>query len=96
MFGGWGLYHRGAFFALIAQDALYLKVDDESRADFEAEGLNPFVYSMKTGDLTMSYYQAPDEALEAPEVMADWARKAYAAALRAPTKRKAKRRKSSK
>jgi len=23
MFGGWGLYHRGAFFALIAEDALF-------------------------------------------------------------------------
>ena len=93
MFGGWGLYHRGTFFALIAEDALYLKVDDESRPDFEAAGLAPFVYSMKTGDITMSYFQAPDDALESPEVMADWARRAYAAALRAPAKRAKKRRK---
>ena len=96
MFGGWGLYHRGAFFALIAEDALYLKVDDENRGDFAAEGLHPFVYSTKTGDLAMSYYQAPEEALESPDVMAEWARKGYAAALRAPAKRKAKRRKTSK
>jgi DNA transformation protein and related proteins len=83
MFGGWGLYHRGAFFALIADDALYLKTDDQSRPDFEAAGLAPFVYSMKTGEITMSYFQAPDEALEDPDVMAEWARRAYAAALRA-------------
>ena len=92
MFGGWGLYHREAFFALIAEDALYLKVDDESRAEFEAAGMAPFVYSMKTGEITMSYYQAPEEALESPDVMADWARKAYAAALRAPAKRAKKKR----
>jgi len=88
MFGGWGLYHRGAFFALIADDALYLKTDDESRPDFEAAGLAPFVYSMKTGDITLSYFHAPDEALESPEVMAEWARRGYAAALRARGARK--------
>jgi DNA transformation protein len=88
MFGGWGLYHRGAFFALIADDALYLKTDDESRPDFEAAGLAPFVYSMKTGDVTLSYFHAPAEALESPEVMAEWARRGYAAALRARGARK--------
>ena len=88
MFGGWGLYHQGTFFALVLDDTLYLKTDDESRARFEAEGLLPFVFSMKAGEVTTSYYQAPDEALESPEVMAHWARLAYAAALRAPAKRK--------
>src|SRR5512132_2524530 len=69
MFGGWGLYHRGSFFALIAEDALYIKTDDESRADFEALGLEPFVYAMKDGQtLTMTYRQAPEEALENPDV----------------------------
>lgn len=83
MFGGWGLYHQGLFFALIAEEALYIKTDDESRAEFEALGLQPFVYSMKDGSIAMSYFQAPDEALESPEVMAEWARRGYAAALRA-------------
>jgi DNA transformation protein len=92
MFGGWGLYHQGDFFALIVADALYLKTDDESRADFEALGLKPFVYSMKDGDsITMSYFQAPEEALETPDVMAQWARKAYAAALRAKGRKPKKR-----
>ena len=90
MFGGWGFYHRGAFFALIVEDTLYLKTDEDSRADFEAAGCTPFVFSMKSGEVTTSYFQAPDEALESPEVMADWARRAYAAALRAPAKRKEK------
>ncbi len=92
MFGGWGLYHRGTFFALILDETLYLKTDDESRSEFEAAGLAPFVFSMKSGAVATSYFQAPDEALESPEVMADWARRAYAAALRAPAKRKEKRR----
>ena len=83
MFGGWGLYHQGLFFALIAEDALYLKTDDENVAEFKAARLVPFVYEMKGGEsIVMHYYQAPEEALENPEVMAQWARSAFGAALR--------------
>ena len=90
MFGGWGLYHEGVFFALVAGDVLYLKTDAENRADFEARGLGPFVYPLKDGKgITMTYFEAPGDALEDPAVMARWARGAYAAALRASA-RKAK------
>src|SRR5205085_3165369 len=47
MFGGWGLYHEGLFFALVIQDALYLKVDDENRAEFDRAKLPPFTYVTK-------------------------------------------------
>lgn len=89
MFGGWGLYHRGVFFALVAEDTLYLKADDETRAEFEALGREPFVFRHTGGEtIVTSYYLAPDEALESPAEMADWARKAYGAALRAAAKKK--------
>jgi DNA transformation protein len=84
MFGGWGLYHQGAFFALVAGDTLFLKTDAENRTHFEALGLEPFVFEAKGGKKSaMSYRRAPDEALESPAVMARWARYAYEAALRA-------------
>ena len=92
MFGGWGLYHEGLFFALVGEDTLYLKVDDENRARFEAQGLQPFVYDAKDGEYTMSYFQAPEEALESASVMAEWARLGYGAALRAAAKKKSRRR----
>ncbi|RYZ13123.1 MAG: TfoX family protein, partial [Myxococcaceae bacterium] len=38
MFGGWGLYFGGRMFGLIIQGQLYLKTDDVTRPDFEAEG----------------------------------------------------------
>jgi hypothetical protein len=38
MFGGVGLYADELFFALIDDDVLYLKVDDETRPDFERRG----------------------------------------------------------
>jgi len=93
MFGGWGLYQDGAFFAIIVGDALYLKVDDENRAEFEAAGLESFVYVTKDGDrIAMSYYQAPPEALESPAAMTDWARSGYAAALRAKARKPVRKR----
>ena len=42
MFGGFGIYLDGVMFALIADDILYLKVDDRTRPDYEAAGSAPF------------------------------------------------------
>ena len=42
MFGGHALYCDGVVFALIANNALYLKVDDANRPQFERAGLKPF------------------------------------------------------
>ena len=93
MFGGWGLYHEGLFFALIAEDMLYLKVDDDNRAEFEAAHLEPFVYVTKTDDrMVLSYHQAPAEALDDRRVMAQWARSGYGAALRAKTRKPVRKR----
>lgn len=83
MFGGHGLYIDELFVALIAFDTLYLKADAQTRADFEAAGCRPFVYSAKTGEMTMGYFTVPDEAMESSHAMGPWARRAIAAALRA-------------
>jgi DNA transformation protein len=84
MFGGWGLYHEGIFFALVFDETLYLKADAANARDFEARGLEPFVFESRNGGetVTTSYRRAPEEALESPEEMARWARSGYGAALR--------------
>jgi DNA transformation protein len=82
MFGGWGLYREGVFFALIEKDILYFKADEESAAEFDAEGLEPFEFVKQGETIVTSYRRAPDEALEDPRVMARWAKTAYGAALR--------------
>lgn len=81
MFGGAGLYHGGVMFALVFEDTLYLKVDGRNRPDFEAAGMGAFTYEGDSGQVAMSYYEAPPEAMEDAELMRDWARRAYAAAL---------------
>lgn len=83
MFGGAGLYCDGVILAIVIDDQLYLKADPVNQPDFEAEGLEPFTYEAKGKRATMSYWRAPDDALESPAIMLSWARGALAAALRA-------------
>lgn len=86
MFGGHGIYLDRTMFALVADDTLYLKVDDETRAEFDAAGLEPFHYARQGKSYQMSYHAAPEDALEDAELLRDWARKAVDAAMRAGRK----------
>ena len=82
MFGGVGLYADGIFFALIANDTLYQKVDETNRLDYESAGMDAFrPYPDKTR--SMQYYEVPLEVLEGGEMLTDWARKSIAVALKA-------------
>jgi DNA transformation protein len=90
MFGGAGVYHDGLMFALVDDEVLYLKVDETSRAAFEAENLPPFVYSKKDKKIDMSYFRSPERCLDDADEMAQWCRAAYDAALKAAAKKKPK------
>jgi len=90
MFGGFGIYRHGLMFGLVDNDTLFLKVDASNRADFEAKGLTPFSYNRKGKAVSMSYYQAPHEAIDDAETLCQWAQKAYGATLRAAHKKRGK------
>ena len=79
MFGGVGIYADDLFFALIADDALYLKVDDTNRADFEERRMGPFRPFGEGGEV-MQYYQVPEDVLEDVEKLQSWVDKAIAVA----------------
>ena len=83
MFGGYGIYINDLFCAIISDDCLYFKVDDDNQAQFTAAGSTPFTYEKKGGETqSLRYYRAPDEALDNPSEMARWASLGMAAALR--------------
>lgn len=92
MFGGFGIYRDDLMFALVAGDTLYLKADDGNRPAFEALDLPSFVYHKNGRPYSMSYYQAPADALEDGPLLCRWAREAHQAALRATAGRSARRR----
>ncbi len=88
MFGGYGVFLESLMFGLIADRVLYLKVDKESENDFIAKDLEAFTYSKQGKPFKMSYYKAPEQALEESESMSIWANKAYGAALRVAANKK--------
>lgn len=89
MFGGLTFFAEGRAFALADDDALYFKVDDSNRPDFEAAGMGPF---LPFGDPAkpMQYYELPAEVLEDPDQLAPWMAKAIAVAARVRPKAKRK------
>jgi len=88
MFGGVGLYADGFFFALIAEDRLYFKVDYSNRPDFETADMEAF--SPYGDGRTMRYYEVPIGVLEDVDKLKTWAEKAVEVARRAKKVKKAK------
>jgi DNA transformation protein and related proteins len=86
MFGELGLYSDGLFFAIIADDVLYLKADATTRPAFEALGSRPF---LPYGDPArpMSYYEAPAAALDDPDHLRKWVERALTIASNAGRRR---------
>ena len=75
MFGGVGLYCEELFFGLIDNDTLYLRVNDDNRADYTARGMSQFRPYADRPELSMSYYEAPADVLEDPAQLVSWARR---------------------
>lgn len=75
MFGGHGLYRHGVLFGIIADEALYFKVDDTNRPDYERAGSKPFSYEV-TGRrepvVMRSYWEVPAEVQEDPHRIERW------------------------
>lgn len=82
MFGGVGISCQGLFFALIASNTLYFKVDDSNRGDFTEYGMKPF-QPFKDKKAVMQYYEVPADILEDRVELAVWAQKAIDVAARA-------------
>lgn len=94
MFGGAGVYTHDVMFALLANDLIYLKVDDDLKASLEDEGSEPFRFEMKEGKIAeMKYFQLPDAAMDDPEEASEWGRRALDVALKAKAAKAPKRKK---
>ncbi|MCO5065858.1 MAG: TfoX/Sxy family protein [Rhizobiaceae bacterium] len=84
MFGGKGIYHNGLITALVVQGEVLLKADEISAPEFAAAGARQWTYQSRKGKAAaMPYWSIPDSAIDDPEEMTIWARKAFEASLRA-------------
>ena len=96
MFGGAGVFTGGLMFALLADDQIYLKVDESLRADLTAEGCLPFLY-FRSGDskgVDLGYVALPSSAMDDAEEAVAWAQRAIAVAQAADAKKPPKQRKA--
>ncbi|MBV6458577.1 MAG: hypothetical protein HONBIEJF_01709 [Fimbriimonadaceae bacterium] len=86
MFGGVGIYADDLFFALIAEDKLYLKVSDLNRSDYESAGMKPF-YPFDEPK-PMHYWELPPGVIDQPEELKVWVDKAVEVAAQAKRKKR--------
>lgn len=97
MFGKTGVFCDGFMLAMVRDNTLYFRVDDDNRAAFkEAESFPPLNYAKKGSTIALSFWRAPERLFDEPDELVAWARLALAAARRVAVKRErtAPRRKS--
>lgn len=83
MFGGKGVYFDGLIVGVDLYGDVMLKADDISAPDFAAAGAVQWIYENKKGTpVKMPYWSIPDSALDDPDELAVWTRKAFEAARR--------------
>ena len=99
MFGGWGISVDGMSIAIIADlgagEKLWMKADDDTRAQWVAAGCARVTYTVTkkgvTYNMGMNYYSAPEDAMDSPDAMRPWARLALECAAKAMAVRLARR-----
>lgn len=92
MMGETTLYLDGVIFAILADDALWLKADAATDARWDEAGCARFTFTSgdgKTG--TVNYRAAPDDAYDEAEVLRTWAMLARDAGARAAATKKPRR-----
>src|SRR6202020_2913058 len=87
----------GTNFALALRGGLYLRADEQTIPQFEAEGSKPFQYQTRAKTVTVnSYWQLPERLYDDPEELTDWAKASLAAAQRAALRKRPKAKKTAK
>lgn len=72
MFGGLALYHYGQIFSFVADDVIYLKVNETTKEKFLNAGSKPFT-PFPNRPVIKSYYELPADIIEDPEKFIEWA-----------------------
>ena len=81
MFGGAALYKEGLAFGMIANNVVYLKVDDTNRDKFIQAGslqLKPF----KNHATVLSFYNVPPDVFEDADKFTEWSKESFAIQLK--------------
>jgi DNA transformation protein len=88
MFGKTGVFCDGAMFAMVTENTLYFRVDEQNREIFkEASSSPPLNYAKGGAMIDLSFWRVPERLFDEPDELITWARAALAAARRVAAKR---------
>src|SRR6266567_7460387 len=88
MFGKTGVFCDGFMLAMVRDNTLYFRVDDDNRATFkEAECFPPLNYEKKGSSIDLSFWRAPERLFDEPDELVTGAQIALAAARRVAARR---------
>ncbi|AUI85795.1 DNA transformation protein [Vibrio azureus] len=80
MFGGFGLFADETMFALIVNNQLHIRADQQASSHFETQGLKPYVYKKRGFPVVTKYYAISDQLWESPQRLLEVARQSLATA----------------
>lgn len=87
-FGKSGVFCDGVMLGMVAENTLYLRVDDENRQTLrEAESFPSLHYEKRGHTIDLSFWRVPDRLMDDPAELVTWARSALAAAHRVAANR---------
>ncbi len=88
MFGKTGVFCNGLMFGMIADDVLFVRVDEHNKAVFKEAGSTPPLNYEKQGrTIDLAFWRVPERLLDEPAELVTWARAALAAARRVAVRR---------
>ena len=88
MFGKTGVFCDGVMFAVVTENTLYVRVDDQNREIFkEAASFPPLNYAKKGAIIDLAFWRVPERLFDEPDDLVAWTRAALAAAQRVAAKR---------
>ncbi|MCG6220036.1 TfoX/Sxy family DNA transformation protein [Vibrio diabolicus] len=67
MFGGFGLFADETMFALVVNNQLHIRADQQTSSDFEKQGLKPYVYKKRGFPAVTKYYAISNDLWESSE-----------------------------
>lgn len=80
MFGSYGVFRDNSMFAIIDNDILYFKANEDTKHHFENINCPQFTYRKKDNRIVnIRYYQIPDECYDSIETMEHYANIAWQA-----------------
>jgi DNA transformation protein len=89
MFGKTGVFCEGVMLAMVSDDTVYVRLDDQDRASFKEAEASPLLSYQKGGrSIDLAFCQVPDRLIDEPDELLARARAALAAAHRVAATRR--------